>query len=277
MYKGKGDENMSVKYKYYVYHDDNYALSWISDDGSKKISEWFAKREFEEIDTNSLVKIMNQGIRNPDIDFTIIFSHDVIPDKLLDSMPSPTPNSLFRKFLNVGHTIIWLGDVPTWYAGLPGKEKKPLSQPSSIQNLIGIDPPTRSDERVITVKPTLEGLLLGMKPWKGKRPHPPTSRPNFHITYLAASKEGIHSYICSPQPMQMTTSGLIRLYDFSPLTYKTLTDEMLTCILNVALKRNIWNELASLARKFETLRSEIDEKILKKLDLILEEIKRKNR
>jgi len=68
-------------------------------------------------------------------------------------------------------------------------------------------------------------------------------------------------------------SGLIRLYDLH-LTSGTLTTDMLKGILNLALKRTIWDELASLFEKFDLLREEVENKLAKKLDLILQEVKR---
>jgi hypothetical protein len=264
---------MSIENQYYVYHDENYALSWISENISKRISEYLAKKGFKEINTDNLVKIMDEGIRNTSIDITIVFSHDVIPDKLLDDISSPTRNSLFRKFLDAGHTIIWLGDAPAWYVGFPKKEKKPLPQPSSIQNLTGVNqPPKIINGRIVVVKPTLEGLLLGIKPWKGKRPHEYSTEPNYEMLPLAISREGAHGYIVSHKSMHSTLSGFIRLYDFNISNPNDLTDDMLECILNIALKKTIWEELSSLIRKFDLLRSEVDEKLVKKLDLILEKL-----
>ena len=264
---------MSVKRRYYVFHEDDFTLSWIDKEVSKKISEYFVRNDFEEVNVDDLVKVMNEGIRNPNIDITIVFSHDVIPDKLLDKPSSPTPNSLFRRFLNVGHTIIWLGDVPGWYMGIGG-EKKPLQpQPASIQNLIGIDRPLRTDERVVTAKPTVYGLLFGIKSWGGKRPHSLSVQSGFHMIPLAVGVDGVHGFICSPRQMLWGLSGLVRLYDFH-LTLRTLTNEMLRSILNIALKATVWDELISLAKKFEMLRDEIDEKLGKKLDLIIKEIRK---
>jgi hypothetical protein len=263
---------MSIENRYYVYHDEDYALSWISENISKRISEYLVKKGFNEINTDDLVKIMDEGIRNINIDITIVFSHDVIPDKLLDNISSPTRNSLFRKFLDAGHTIIWLGDVPAWYVGFPKKEKKQLPQPSSIQNLTGIYQPNTINEKVVIVKPTLEGLLLGIKPWKGKRPHGYSTESNYEMLPLAISREGIHGYIVSHKSMHSTLSGFIRLYDFSISSPNDLTDDMLECILNIALKKTIWEELSSLIRKFDLLRSEVDEKLVKKLDLILKKL-----
>ena len=51
---------MSIESRYYVYHDEDYALSWISDNISKRISEYFTKKEFNKINTNDLIKVMKE-------------------------------------------------------------------------------------------------------------------------------------------------------------------------------------------------------------------------
>jgi len=194
----------------------------------------------------------------------------VIPDKLMDNPQSPTQNSLFKRFIDIGHTVIWIGDVPGWYVGV-GNEKKPLPQPQSIQNLTGLKSPIRFDEKQTLVEPTVEGLLFNIKPWKGMRPQPIIEQSSFTMIPLAVSKEGVHGYIWSRPTGRI--SGLVRLYDFH-LTSEKLTDDMLKVIINLALKRTIWDELASLCEKFELLKGEIENKLSKKLDLILQEIKR---
>ena len=157
----------------YVYRDKDYDSMWIREDGSEKITDFLVRKGAEQINTTDLVRIMNDGVKKPDTDIVIVFSQDIIPDKVLDNVSAPSSNSLFRRFLNAGHTIIWLGDEPTYHVGLPDKGHKLLPQPQTIQHLIGTPDlrPTRTDDRLVLVKPTLEGLLLGMKSWKGKRPH----------------------------------------------------------------------------------------------------------
>jgi len=49
---------------------------------------------------------------------------------------------------------------------------------------------------------------------------------------------------------------------------------MLKCVLNLALKRTIWDALTSLCEKFDLLRQEVEDKLTKKLDLIIQEVKK---
>lgn len=250
---------------------------WIREDASEKITDFLVRKGAEQINTTDLVRIMNDGVRNPDTDVVIVFSQDIIPDKVLDNISTPSPNSLFRKFLNAGHTIIWLGDEPTFHVGLSDKKHRPLPQPQTIQHLIGNPSlkPIRTDDRLVLVKPTLEGLLLGMRPWKGKRPHGSlTIGVNF--IPLGVSREGVHSYIYSTKPVSWSLSGMIRLYDFNPITSKTLSSEMLETIFNIALRKILFNEIMLLTKQFNLLKKEVDEKIINKLDKIIEEMK-KNR
>jgi len=238
-----------------------------------KITEFLTRRGFKEIDTGDLTTIMADGIKTPDTDIIIVFSHDIIPDKILDNPSSPSSNSLFRRFLNVGHTIIWLGDVLAYYVGFPGKGTKPLPQPQTITGLIGITPPTRVDDRLVLVKPTLWGLLLGVKLWMGKRPHQIKVSPGVNLIPLAVSREGMHGYVYSPTPLASALSGIVRLYDF-PITSDALSDEMLESIFNIDVRKSLRDNVITLTRCFDILRTEVDEKLGEKLDRIFEEIKK---
>jgi len=262
---------LKVECQYYVFHDESFALSWIDAETAIRMAEYFAKNGFEIVGVNELVKVVNQGIRNPGINVTIVFCHDVIPDKLTDNPHSPTQNSLFRRFLNAGHTIIGMGDEPGWYVGI-GREKKPLPQPQSIQNLTGLTKPTRLDEKLVLVEPTVEGLLFNIESWKGMRPRPSVGRDGFTMIPLAVSKEGVHGYIWTHHIRRI--SGLIRLYDLH-LTSEAFTADMLKCVLNLALKRTVWDELTSLCEKFDLLRQEVEDKLTNKLDLIIQEVKKR--
>ncbi len=255
----------------YVYHDERYGFSWLSEETSEKITDYLLNRGFEGLKTEELAEVMKSGAKNPDTDIVIVFSHDVIPDRLLDSTSTPTSKSLFREFLDAGHTVIWLADVPAWYVGFPDGRVERLKQPVSINNLVGLSEPTRFTEEEIPVKPTLEGLLLGVKPWKGLRPHLPKPQKGFDLLPLAVSREGIHGYVCSLSPLSRAISGLVRLYDFKIKDPKKLTSEMLDCIFNIASKRV--SEIFSLLWKFEILRVEVEEKLGRKMDLILKIIK----
>jgi len=110
---------------------------------------------------------------------TIVVSHDVIPDKLMDDPQSPAQNTLFRRFLSTRHIIIWMGDELGWYVAV-GKEKRSPPQPQSIQNSTGMTKPTRLDQRLTLVEPTIEDLLFNMKPWKDIRPRPIASQDDFY-------------------------------------------------------------------------------------------------
>jgi len=266
---------LDMKPKLYVYRDDAYCSMWITEDGSEKITDLLTQKGAEQIDTTGLVNIMNDGIKKPYTDIVIVFSQDIMPDKVLDNISTPTPNSLFRRFLNAGHTIIWLGDEPACHVGLPNKKHQPLPQPQTIRHLIGNPQlvPTRTGNKSVLVKPTLEGLLVGMEPWRGKRPHKPLP-PSYNFIPLGVSGEGVHSYIYSPIPVSQTLSGMIRLYDFDPISSKTLSSEMLETIFNIASRKFLFNEITFLNKQFNLLRKEVDEKIMNKLDKIIEEIKK---
>ena len=88
---------------------------------------------------------------------------------------------------------------------------------------------------------------------------------------LAVSKEWVHGYIWTHHIRRI--SGLIRLYDLH-LTSEAFTADMLKCVLNLALKRTVWDELTSLCEKFDLLRQEVEDKLTNKLDLIIQEVKK---
>lgn len=215
----------------YVYRDSKYDSAWISEESSKRISDYLAKRGFEQVNANGLADIMNKALTVSDKEYVIVFSQDVVPDTIVDNAANPTQNSLVAKFLNAGHSIIWSGDIPLYYIG--ASEKQKVQIPSASANILGI-PVAQYGGSESQVTITAHGYSLGLRyNWRGKRALNPSSVPNFLTLAHSTDTNFHHSWIRFFRYNQC--SGLIRLFD---MEIKEISDEMLAQILLIAKRTN---------------------------------------
>ena len=193
----------------------------------------------------------------------IVFSRDVVPDVILDNPTNPTANSPLRRYLNAGHTIIWLGDIPLFYVGYSDGRKQNLSN-NACQNVLGLNPPHHVSYKV---RLTFYGLMYNLPEWAGNRPHPhPGATIGVEFTPLALSwhnnQRVYHGFIVSYA--RSPFSGFIRIYDFN--MRKPLAPEYLEALYTIAVIRNPIGYLIQeihklderLETKFKTLKSEVD-------------------
>jgi len=263
----------------YVYCDERYPTSWIRRDVVKQIVRYLEERGFTVIDANELGKVVSNGISNPREKITIVFAQDVIPAILLDNPSKPTANSPIRKFLNVGHTIVWLGDVPLIYVGFDNGQRAPITD--AYRTVLGIPPVTSNIRNRVTL--TQFGFLFGLPVWIGSRPHELTSSEHPKVTSLAyslhQSRRVNHAFVAN-YTGDYLRSGFIRIYDF-PMN-ELLPREYLEALYRIATFRDpigvMWVKLVSLEKvlreikelvetRFSTVKNELDnlEKLIKKV------------
>lgn len=100
----------------YVYYDERYLTNWISDEISLEIKNFLQSKGFHVLNADELAEMMRENIYKDTCWNTIIvFSRDVVPETICHY---PYPNTLIRKYLDRGGTIVWFGDIPLYYIAL---------------------------------------------------------------------------------------------------------------------------------------------------------------
>ena len=274
----------------YVYYDERYPSHWIAKAVAKRMANALKKVGFKIVNAEEVRDLMQEALRTPlREEIVIVFSQDVVPDILVDNPSSPTANSLLRRFLNRGHSIVWMGDVPLLHVGFNDGRKQSLT-PGVVQHVLGLSPEIPNVKA--PVRHTYLGWILQLPIWVGTRPHkglaPGISGVGFH--HLSLSSHGVHAFIVSyygQTPFWHPVSGFIRLYDMMLNRSEVLSDEIIRGIVNVVFRNPLVSIQKSLDKlyervreieeslntKFETLRSELDNlgKILDKILKLAEE------
>ena len=252
---------------YYVYYDENYPTHWVSERSAKKIVEFFtSKYDFEEIDARELAEVMSKSLDIHD-EVIIVFSQDVIPNTVVDNPERPSEDSLIKRFLLRGHTIIWIGDIPLFWIGIPNREKKQLGRtgynlfyPNLPRDFeLPNSPLVKSD----AVDITPHGALLGLvHRWDSWRPIPEnwtiTGRPKLYTlaNYYTGTVYRPVSYIIDYGGYG--SRGLVRLYDCK---LPDISKEMLEQLARVTFYRGsigIERMLNSIYEELRRLREDLE-------------------
>lgn len=252
-----------IMMKSFVYYDERYPTSFISDKVGKQIVKFLEEREFEVIDANSLKKILTSySLNSSGEEAVIVFTRDIVPDLILDNPTSPSVQSPLRKYLDAGHTIIWLGDTPLLYVGYNNGSKQDLP-PNTYQKILGLNPsPANVNSKV---RRTFYGLLYDLPEWIGTKPHSGVVT-GLKFTPLATSvynnQEVYHGFIIS-YIRHVHLSGFIRVYDFE--MKKPLDRNYMEALYLLSIRSPIgylMNEIRQLTErletKFSTIKSEVD-------------------
>ena len=262
----------------YVYYDERYPSHWINKIVAKQIADSLEKNEFEIINADETKNIMQEALKNVKEEIVIIFSQDVVPEILTDNPSSPTANSLLRRFLNSGHSIVWMGDIPLLHIGFSNGEKRTLTN-TIAQQVLGLDPNVSHVN--VPVRHTQFGYMLQLPTWIGTRPHKGTA-PNIRgigFIPLSISTHGVHAFIItyyrSPTG-HYALSGFIRLYDMMLDRPEKLRGDIIKGIINIVyrnplsfIQKRVHYLKEDLDTKFNVLKSELDN-LGKILDKILE-------
>ncbi len=78
----------------------------------QKITPYLEEKGFEKLDSTGLYHFIKNRIQDG-IPSVIVFSLPLIPQNMIGDNPS---NGLIRKYLGSGGKILWMGDVPNYYA-----------------------------------------------------------------------------------------------------------------------------------------------------------------
>jgi len=252
-----------IKIKPFVYYDERYPTNWVSDNVAKQMVKFLEEKGFEVVDATDLKKVMadytTTKVHNEEV--VIVFSRDIVPDVVLDNPTNPTVNSLIRRYLNAGHSIVWLGDIPLYYVGYNNGEKRNLP-PNACQTVLGLN--SNVLQVSYKVRLTFYGLMYDLPAWIGKRPHVGVIAGVDFIPLAISwhsNRRVYHGFIAS---YVRQLSGFIRIYDFE--MQKPLGPEYLEAIYTITIMRNpiiyLMREVRKLNErletKFNTIKHEVD-------------------
>jgi hypothetical protein len=103
----------------------------------------------------------------------VVFGQDVVPDTIFESTFA---DCLARRFLDLGGSMVWMGDIPFWYVGRQGKkaprdlvEADGAGKYGSVMAVLGVIPLFAFPPRAVRF--TVRGRGVGLKTrWAGQRP-----------------------------------------------------------------------------------------------------------
>jgi len=145
-----------------VFYDPDYIGSWISDEDSILICEYFEERNYKILNAEELLTWV-EYIRNTPYckASTLIFSQDVVPATVYVDVNTRQP--IFR-YLRSGGKIIWIGDVPFHYRGISNARNihdLPVLGFLGLKNLLTVE--RVREDFVSEVNFTVEGKRLGLR------------------------------------------------------------------------------------------------------------------
>jgi hypothetical protein len=103
-----------------VFYDPSFASSWIT--RPDLAAAYFAEHGFMEVGADELHGIMMRAIDNRAApQAAIVFCSDVVPASIAEVRD---PSCTLRRFLEAGGRVVWWGDIPLHWRGLPGQMKE---------------------------------------------------------------------------------------------------------------------------------------------------------
>jgi len=158
----------------YVYHDDDYMTSWLSDEISLGITDYLRQKGFRVVNAEQLAEMMKKSVDEgtcwKDL---VVFSRDIVPETIYHWQ---YPNALIRNYLDCGGTIIWFGDIPLYYRGFCPSScsqfKERLNQASQSEGEKIMKNLTRDEKDRFAVCYAMRGSfnVLGVVPLLTKHP-----------------------------------------------------------------------------------------------------------
>lgn len=208
-----------------VYHDAQYPTSWVTKEISELISTYLTQRGFKEVNADNLAKIMYEMIRaNAATNTVLVLAQDIVPTTIAHR---PSPDTIMRRYLDVGGRVVWIGDVPFYYQGHFDEKTVNwgvIGEHEILKVYTRFTWPLHTDI-------TDDGVRWGLKlEWTGYRPVDPLYSNLTHV--LACSMAGTFAHAWfknfnSDHP----NSGFLRMWDY---TLHDVSDRMLEELYNVS-------------------------------------------
>jgi hypothetical protein len=104
----------------FLFYDGDFPTSWVA--SAKVAAAYFEERGFLRADAGQLRSIMQRAIANASAYKVVtVLLHDVIPAAITEVRD---PSCTLRRFLEAGGRVVWWGDIPLHWRGLPGLMKE---------------------------------------------------------------------------------------------------------------------------------------------------------
>lgn len=121
-----------------VYFDETYPSKWLSREHSAELRTQLNARNFEILGAQCLKIWMQKKIHDKNAgQSSVVFSQDVVPDTIFPDGVD-CANVLLRKYLDEGGRVVWLGDIPLWYRGLPNNQIQEVWQFNVPMAMLGV-------------------------------------------------------------------------------------------------------------------------------------------
>jgi hypothetical protein len=99
-----------------VFYDETFPCSWVS--RPERAAAYFEAHGFGRVNASELGKLMEAAIESDTAYKTIVvFVHDIVPESVAQVLD---PTCTLKRFLDAGGRVVWWGDIPLHYRGLPG-------------------------------------------------------------------------------------------------------------------------------------------------------------
>ncbi|WP_052329954.1 glycine-rich protein [Thermicanus aegyptius] len=107
------EEGNSSREDKIFFDDTRYWQSWTPTSG--KLKDFLKEKGFRGLNADQLKTWMVEQISNGTAKNTVVvFAQDIAPDTILEN---ESPQATFRKYLDAGGKIVWVGDIPLYYRG----------------------------------------------------------------------------------------------------------------------------------------------------------------
>lgn len=174
-----------------VYYDESYPAPWLGQHAGV-LRQYLEPRGFKLLNAEELKSWICQKLTGGTCHQTsLVFSQDAVPDTVFPAGVD-CANILFRKYLDDGGRIIWLGDVPLWYRAHRSMTEEPLQQtwqygvPWALLGTVPLIADSSSCcEWVDKLKHVMKSRWYSMRPVNIERPY---SFAGLKITPLAYAK-----------------------------------------------------------------------------------------
>jgi len=192
-----------------IYRDIKYPTSWIDNNFSLRITNLSEYLCAEIVNAEQLRTFMRDSISQKTSHLRlVVFSQDIVPTTVLDDYSS---TNTFREFLDAGGSILWIGDIPLFYAGDYNREfnepfRRHIWESGAPLHILGLTHVYSNPKSTVHI--TDMGFEIGLKrKWSGVRP---TVRDKF-IKPLAYSENlNLRPYTNIPPRRSL----LMRFLDF---------------------------------------------------------------
>jgi hypothetical protein len=104
----------------FYFYEEGFPCSWINN--PENASTYFERQGLMRADSREMTQLMKRSIKNNTSHKTVfVFLHDVVPASITEVRD---PSCTLRQYLDAGGRVVWWGDIPLHWRGLPGNMKE---------------------------------------------------------------------------------------------------------------------------------------------------------